>query len=81
MAQGKVLGGLGGQVEQVTDNDVDENAEVVGVEIFDRGSSGEEKEKELENQLLDGRFGWKQVRKKTRKTRSERESDQSYFRG
>lgn len=47
MAQGN---GVGGQVEQVADNDVDENAQVVGVEIFESGRSGEEEVEEFEDQ-------------------------------
>lgn len=48
--------GVGGQVEQVTDNDVDENAEVVGVEVFKSRRGGEEEVKEFEDQQLEGRF-------------------------
>ena len=53
MAKGN---GVGGQVKQVTDNDVDENAKVVGVEIFKSGRSGEEEIEELEDQQLEGSF-------------------------
>lgn len=44
VAQG---GGGGGQVEEVAGDDVEEDAEVVGVEVFVRGRVGEEEVEEF----------------------------------
>ena len=38
-----------GEVEEVADNDVDEDAEVVGVEVFIGCGGGEEEVEELED--------------------------------
>lgn len=53
MTQGS---GIGGQVEQVTDNDVDENTKIVGVEVFESGGVGEEEVEEFEDLQLKGCF-------------------------
>lgn len=53
MAQGS---GVGGQVEQVTDDDVNENPEVIGVEVLESRRVGEEKVEEFKNQQLEGCF-------------------------
>ena len=50
VAQG---GGGEGQVEQVADHDVDENAQVVGVEVLVGGRGGEEEVEELEDEELE----------------------------
>lgn len=49
-------GGGEGQVEQVADHDVDEHAQVVGVEVLVRGRGGEEEVEELEDKELEGCF-------------------------
>ena len=46
-------GGGEGQVEQVADHDVHQDAEVVGVEVFVGGLGGEEEVEEFENQELE----------------------------
>lgn len=53
MTQGS---GVGGQVEQVTDNDVDENTQIVGVEVFVSWGVGEEEVEEFEDLQLEGCF-------------------------
>ena len=55
VAQG---GGGEGEVEQVADHDVDEDAQVVGVEVFVGGLGGEEEVEEFENQELQGGFAF-----------------------
>lgn len=45
-------GGGEGQVEQVADDDVEEDAQVVGVEVFVGGGRGEEEVQQLEDEEL-----------------------------
>ena len=47
---------LVGQVEEVTDYDVQENSQVVGVEVFVCCSCGEEEVEELKDKELEGCF-------------------------
>ena len=47
-------GGGEGQVEEVADHDVDEDAEVIGVEVFVGCRGGEEEVEELEDEELEG---------------------------
>jgi len=54
VAQG---GGGEGQVEQVADDDVEQDAQVVGVEVFVGGGRGEEEVEELEDEQLEGGLG------------------------
>ena len=49
-------GGGEGQVEEVADHDVDEDAEVVGVEVLVGWGGGEEEVEELEDEELEGGF-------------------------
>ena len=55
MAEGS---GGEGQVEEVADHDVDEDAQVVGVEVFVGRRGGEEEVEELEDEELEGGFAW-----------------------
>ena len=45
-----------GQIEEVADHDVDEDAQVVGVEVFVGRGGGEEEVEELEDEELEGGF-------------------------
>ena len=42
-------GGIGGEVEEVTDHDINENAEVVSIEVFVGRAGCEEEVKKLED--------------------------------
>lgn len=55
MAEGS---GGEGQIEEVADHDVDEDAQVVGVEVFVGRGGGEEEVEELEDEELEGGFAW-----------------------
>ena len=45
-------GGGGGQVEEVAEDDVEEDVQVVGVEVFVGGWGGEEEVEEFEDEEL-----------------------------
>ena len=51
--------GREGQVKEITDDDVDENAEVVGVKVFAGLGGGEEEVEDFEDQKLQRRFACK----------------------
>lgn len=46
--------GRKGKIEEIPNHDVDEDAEVVGIEIFVRERGGEEEVEELEDEELEG---------------------------
>lgn len=51
-------GGGEGQVEQVADDDVEEDAQIVGVEVFVGRGCGEEEVQQLEDEELEGGLGF-----------------------
>lgn len=51
-------GGFLGEVEEVADHDVDENAQVVGVKIFVGRGSGKKEIQQFEDEELKRCFAW-----------------------
>ena len=51
-------GSGGWQIEEVTEDDVEEDMEIVGVEVFVCGRGGEEEVEEFEDEELEGGFAF-----------------------
>lgn len=47
-----------GEIEEVADHDVDENAQVVGIEVLIGGASGEKEIQQFEDEELKRRLAW-----------------------